>query len=459
MNLAQITKKYEDYKKGLEQDLHKLDDIKKEVSEELFLIKTETLKSPEKIKIESGQTIEEWGHDFEEFYKSAIFPISCILPLQTVIAHFSTKINTLFSSKEINMELDPIVPSSREIYRIIKQLPEEIVSFALDGFGTNSLINVYKEGEESFTSAFELLTNKSEIKDELVLFVKLFDLGSNVEQVFHINDENTFEAVKFYLRECMASVKEHPDLENTNALFDAFGPDQYISIDHNTSRMSIDSQRHIDYYKRLLLKYIKISPNFDLYTQQCADNILQHPDYIDFNNKLLIECEAILRKETVEAKGMEFLCSSVEESRKRGNGKTEKPFPLPFPEHLGITDKKEQLKFLENLFNKLAPKFFAENTRLDIFQYLLGGGDKPNDYRGERIVWKGDFAHVQIFYVCYYDIDVPNKKSYDWEPLKKIFFIKGRKDVSSNGKKNVENPRYSEYFKTFENYITNAKPI
>ena len=249
MNLAQITKKYEDYKKGLEQDLHKLDDIKKEVSEELFLIKTETLKSPEKIKIESGQTIEEWGHDFEEFYKSAIFPISCILPLQTVIAHFSTKINTLFSSKEINMELDPIVPSSREIYRIIKQLPEEIVSFALDGFGTNSLINVYKEGEESFTSAFELLTNKSEIKDELVLFVKLFDLGSNVEQVFHINDENTFEAVKFYLRECMASVKEHPDLENTNALFDAFGPDQYISIDHNTSRMSIDSQRHIDYYK------------------------------------------------------------------------------------------------------------------------------------------------------------------------------------------------------------------
>lgn len=412
MNFDQITKKYEDYKKGLEQDLHKLDDIKKEVSEELFLLKTETLKSPEKIEIESGQTIKEWENDFEEFYKSAIFPISCILPLQTVIAHFSTKINTLFSSKEINMELDPIVPSSREIYHVIKQLPEEIASLALDGLGTDSLVNAYREGEESFTSVFELLTNKSEIINELVLFVKLVDLGSGVEQVFNINDENTIEAIKFYLKECIASVKEHPDLENTNALFDTFGPEQFISIDHNTSRMSIDSQRHYDYYKQLLFKYIKLSPDFDLYTQQCADKILQNPDYIGITNELLAECEQTIKNESM---GEESTVSTKNDELK----------PLPFPYEIIKIKKDKKRAFLDELYDLLLnpespDKPYIQYDQKNTFIYLFGGSEeKPSPCI--PVLWLRQKNELQAFLLAFFGENAG--KDLGWSKLNNYFWL------------------------------------
>ena len=456
MNIAQITKDYEDYKKGLEQDLHKLDDVKQNWSEELIFYKNETLKMPDKLQEESGQSVEEWEKGFEELYKSAMFPYTCVLPLLTIISHFVTKTSTPFSTEGVNM---PKNPSVRDVYRVLSKIPENTALFFLDSIGIGFMIDAFRDGEDGFASAFVSLENKTKIMDELVIIAKAIELGSFAECVSEINDMNTLEAVKFYMQEFKNSVRSHSDFEYLNSVFDA-DLDHFIQMDNNTSSIIVDDAGVTDLFKKLLIKYIQLSPDFDSYTQACADKILNNPDYLDITNELLEECKTEITKESEETKNREAQCVADEKPGKRGNGKVKKPFPLAFPNHIGITEKEAQLKFLDKLYNTLIEnKFVSKDTRLDVFQYLLGGGNKPNDYKGERIIWNNDLPHVQIFYLCYYGITIPKTSSYDWEPLKKIFAIEGKTDISSNAKKNVENQRYSEYFTTFKDYITIAKPI
>lgn len=461
MNLEQITKNYEEYKEGLNQALHKLDDYKQKCNEEFLLLKAEMLKSPEKIQEESRQSIDEWKKDFEELRSSILFPITCVLPLQTIIAHYLVKNSVPFLNEEVDLIIKTKNPSVRDIYKTFKQLPENVTVSIFNNIGIGFIIDAFRDGEDCFYVKFESLENKSEILDELYFIAKTFELGSNVEQLFDINDENTLEAVKFYIQEYKDSVKAHPEYKNTNAFCEAFDPNQFVQVDHKTSRISVDLNRSLDYYKQLLMKYIELSPRFDSYTKKCADKVLQNPDYIDITNELFEECEAEITKESDETMKLESQGGADEKPQKRGNGKIEKPFPLAFPNHIGITEKETQLKFLDKLYKTLIEnKFVSNDTRLDVFQYLLGGGNKPNDYKDERIIWNNDLSHVQIFYVCYYGIPVPNENgNYDWEPLKKIFSIEGKKNISSNAKKNVENRRYSQYFETFKDYITIAKPI
>ena len=115
MNLEQITKNYEEYKEGLDQALHKLDDYKQKCNEEFLLLKAEMLKSPEKIQEESKQSIDEWKKDFEELRSSILFPITCVLPLQTIIAHYLVKNTVPFLNEEVDLIIKTKNPSVRDI--------------------------------------------------------------------------------------------------------------------------------------------------------------------------------------------------------------------------------------------------------------------------------------------------------------------------------------------------------
>lgn len=390
MNIEQIIKNYEEYKEGLDQALHKLDNYKQKCNEEFLLSKAEMLKSPEKIQEGSGQSIDEWEKDFEELRSSFLFPITCVLPLQTIIAHYLAKNSIPSLNEEVDLIIKTKNPSVRDIYRIFKQLPENVTVSIFNNIGIGFIIDAFRDGEDCFYVKFESLENKSEILDELYFIAKTFELGSNVEQLFDINDENTLEAVKFYIQEYKDSVKAHPEYKNTNAFCEAFDPNQFVQMDHKTSRISVDLNGSMNYYKQLLIKYIELSPRFDSYTKKCIDKVLQSPDYIDITNELLAECKEELKQESI----------NNEEHNIPENNEL-KPFPFPYN---NIKIEEEQTKtFLEKLYEKLLNsegKQYLEKGQKELFVYLFGGSEeKPNTC--VPLVWLRQKNELQAFLLAF----------------------------------------------------------
>lgn len=413
MNLEQITKNYEEYKEGLDQALHKLDDYKQKCNEEFLLSKAEMLKSPEKIQEESRQSIDEWEKDFEEFRSSVLFPITCVLPLQTIIAHYLAKNSVPFLKEEVNLIIKTKNPSVRDIYRIFKQLPEKVTLYIFNNIGIGFIIDAFRDGENCFYNKFESLENKSDILDELFFIAKTLELGSNVEQLFDINDENTLEAVRFYIQEYKDSVKAHPEYKNTNAFCESFDPNQFVQVDHKTSRISVDLNGSIDYYKQLLMKYIELSPRFDSYTKKCADKVLQNPDYIDITNELLAECEELIKVAGPTEKDSGFV-------------KKDKFEPLPFPYKLSGISKDKKRLFLEDLYESLlAPPSpgqpFIHDDQKESFVCIFNGSKEATSPCAP-ILWIRQLNELQAFLKALYGKNAG--QSPKWSIFNKYFWIK-----------------------------------
>ena len=392
MNLEQITKNYEEYKEELDQALHKLDDYKQKCNEEFLLSKAEMLKSPEKIQEEFRQSIDEWEKDFEKFLSSVLFPITCVLPLQTIIAHYLTKNRVPFLKEEVNLIIKTKNPSVRDIYRIFKQLPEKVTLYIFNNIGIGFIIDAFRDGENCFYNKFESLENKSDILDELYFIAKTLELGSNVEQLFDINDENTLEAVRFYLQEYKDSVKAHPEYKKTNAVCDAFDPNQFVQMDYKTSSINVDLNRILDFYKQLLLEYIELSPRFDSYTKKCADKVLQNPEYIEITNELLAECEQTINNESMGEESLNI----VEKDELK---------PFPFPHNIINIGPKQVKPFLERLYEKLLNndgKQYIEKNQKDLFVFLFGGSEEQPTSPCVPLVWLRQKNELQAFLLAFF---------------------------------------------------------
>lgn len=401
MNIGQITKNYEDYKKGLEQALRKLDDYKQNCSEELIFYKNETLKKPDKLQEESGQSVEEWEKGFEELYKSAMFPYTCVFPLLIIISHFVAKGRVSFPQEAIDV---PTNPSVRDIYRLLSKLPENTAVFIFDSIGIGFMIDSFRDGEDGFASAFVSLENKTKIMDELVIIAKAIELGSFAECVSEINDMNTLEAVKFYIQEFKNSVRSHADFEYLNSVFDA-NLDRFIQWDNNSSSIIVDEDGIMDLFRKLLIKYIQLSPDFDSYSQACADKILNNPDYIDITSKLLAECEEELKRES-----------------NQNTPENNELHPLAFPyNHIKI-NKNQVRPFLEELYRTLSEgKQYIEKGCEEQFVFLLGGSDEcPASCA--PLLWLKQKNELQALLIALYGENAGNNPG--WEVLKKYFWWK-----------------------------------
>lgn len=410
MNIDQITKDYEDYKKGLEQALHEVEDYKQKWREELIFIKQESLKMSEKLQEESGQSVEEWEKDFEELYKSTMIPYTCVLPLLTIISHFVTKASAPFPKEGIDL---PPNPSVREIYRVLSKLPENTALLILDSVGIGFLIDVFRDGEDGFASAFASLDDKTKIMDELIFNVKTFELGACAKRVSEVNDENTLEAVKFYLQGYKNSVRAHPDYEYLNSLFDA-NLEGFVQIDNNSSSIIVDESGITDLFRKLLLEYIKLSPDFDPYTQACADKILNNPEYIEFTSKLLAECKEELKRESI--------CKEKPDSVYDGE-----LLPLPFPyENVKLKEAQKE-SFLAELYELLLnanvnrDKPYIQTNKKELFVYLFGGFEaKPVPCT--PIIWLRQKNELQAFLLALYGNNAGNDPG--WAKFNNYFWWK-----------------------------------
>lgn len=160
-----------------------------------------------------------------------MMPYTCVLPLLIIISHFVTKTSALFPTESFDL---PKNPSVRDIYRGLSKIPENAALFILDSVGIGFLIDVFRDGEDGFVSAFASLDDKTKIMDELIFCVRTFELGAFAGCVSEINDENTLDAVKFYMQGYKNSVRAHPDYEYLNSFYDA-NLDNFIQIDNNSS--------------------------------------------------------------------------------------------------------------------------------------------------------------------------------------------------------------------------------
>lgn len=452
MNIQEIIKDYENYKKGLEGDLLKIEGIRQKQKEDLFEVKKEHLQFPDKTQKETGLSIEKWENEFDEFCTLSLFPATCILPLQYIITHFEYKKGIEFLSiHNINSSINLLDTSAGDIFQIMRQLPEHLALFVLDKICSNlnlNLLDSYKEGEDSFVNAFDMLNNKSDFINEWLLVMKVIVDGQSVEQLFIYNDnEDTIEAIKFYFQGIVDDVKKLPKLELTNEFCDAFGNDLYKTDEKGM--LYIDLEDKVEYYKKLLLRYLTLSPRFDSFTKKCADKTLQHPDYLEFNNELLAECKEIIKNANVD--NQDGNDGAKIESSKRQTKNI--PFPLPFPEHFEINKNKQNI-FFKTLYNELVKrKFISSDTRLTDFQYLLGG-EKPEDYNGAKIVWLYSKTQLHCFFICYYG-DTAGKE-YGWKVLNKMFTIEGD-DHLENNPSDVKSASSKPYIDTFKSIIERAK--
>ena len=345
--------------------------------------------------------MEEWEKDFEELYKSAMMPYTCVLPLLIIISHFVTKTSALFPTESFDL---PKNPSVRDIYRGLSKIPENAALFILDSVGIGFLIDVFRDGEDGFVSAFASLDDKTKIMDELIFCVRTFELGAFTGCVSEINDENTLDAVKFYMQGYKNSVRAHPDYEYLNSFYDA-NLDNFIQIDNNSSSISVDEIGITNLLRKLLLKYIKLSPDFDTYTQACADKILNNPDYLELINKLLLECEEELKSESIL-------------NTPENNELT----PLAFPyNHIKI--KKNQARpFLETLYRTISGgRQYIEKGCEEQFVFLLGGSDEcPASCA--PLLWLKQKNELQALLIALYGENAGNNPG--WEVLKKYFWLK-----------------------------------
>lgn len=425
MNIKKITKDYEDYKEGLESDLLKLEGIRQKYKEVLLEMKKELLPFPDKTQKETDFSIEKWENDFDEFCNLSLFPITCILPLQYIIVHFKYKKSFKFLSiPAIDSSINLSDTSASNIFQIMKQLPENISLIILDNICSElnvNLLDSYKDGEDSFVKAFDTLNSKSDFINEWLLEMKAIVDEQSVEQLFNIDDENTIEAINFHFQGIVDDVKRHPKFEYTNEVCDAFEND-YFKTDEN-GMVCIDLEEKIEWYKKLLLRYLTLSPRFDSFTKKCADKILQHPDYLDLNNELLDEC----RKE--------------KEHREDGI------IPLPFTTSVSI-DKNDRIMFLNELYNTLADRRYVDSNKCDDFVYLLGGGSKcPENL--VPINWLKQKNQLQAFCSAYLD----KNTDIEWSELNSYFTWKGGPPKLSNSCAVIP----KNYIKTFTTYFEECK--
>lgn len=414
MNIQEIIKDYENYKKGLEGDLLKIEGIRQKQKEALLEVKKEHLLFPDKIQKETGLPIEKWENEFDEFCNLSLFPVTCILPLQYIIAHFEYKKGIEFLSIHgVHSSINLLDTSASNIFQILKQLPEHLTLLILDNICSElnvDLLDSYKDGEDSFVNAFDQLNNKSDFINEWLLAMKTIIDSQSVEQLFNIDDENTIEAIKFYFQGIVDDVKNQPKLELTNESCEAFGKDLY-ETDKN-GMLVIDLEDKIEFYKKILLRYLTLSPRFDSFTKKCADKILHHPDYLELNNELLDEC----RKE--KEKGC-----SIDGNGANGDNSI---MPLPFTTSVSI-DANNRVSFLTELYDKLVDKRYVDSNKCDDFVFLLGGGSKcPKNLA--PIKWLKQKNQLQAFCSVYLNKDT----NIEWSTLNSYFTWKGGSPKLSN---------------------------
>lgn len=416
MNIQEIIKDYENYKKGLEGDLLKIEGIRQKQKGDLFEVKKEHLQFPDKTQKETGLSIEKWENEYDEFCNLSLFPVTCILPLQYIIAHFEYKKGIEFLSiNDINSSINLLNTSAGDIFKIMKQLPEHLALFVLDRICSNlnvNLLDSYKEGEDSFVNAFNMLNNKSDFINEWLLVMKVIVDGQSVEQLFIYNDnEDIIEAIKFYFQGVVDDVKKLPKPELTNDFCDAFGNDLYKTDEKGM--LYIDLEDKVEYYKKLLLRYLTLSPRFDSFTKKCADKILQHPDYLVFNNELLVECKEELKQESI--------------SKEKPDSVDDELSPLPFPYEKVKLKEAQKESFLAELYELLLnasvnpDKPYIQSNKKELFIYLFGGiGAKPVPCT--PIIWLRKKNELQAYLLAFYGNNAGNDPG--WAKFNNYFWLK-----------------------------------
>jgi hypothetical protein len=454
MSLKELRRIKEEYRIELEQIAHKYD-------KEVRFLKTlhdnlQNYEEQEKSMISDGCIPPQNKKNTEiEWVKYLLFSFEIVLPLNCVLDYYDSKGKWMFDPEllqEIDFDFDAIKHTPRDIFKLIMKLPEYLVLATFNDYCSNNrvdaLFDAYKQqDEEGFVREYNQLQpgEKQKIQETLISIGRgincsmlMVELGGELE------NSESFES-DFHLVAEQFNEYVNEDKELASVFGGMFSREGEFINDNNTA---IYFQKAKDLYKQDLLFRMVNEYKMDSFTKDIIEKIIQNPDYLDITNELLTECEDTIR-------------ITIAEFRKKNNSTgqdnqfklSNKPFPLPFPEHLEINKNKQNV-FFKTLYNELVKrKFISNDTSLTDFQYLLGG-EKPEDYNGAKIVWLYTKTQLHCFFICYYG-DTAGKK-YGWKVLNKMFTIEGD-DHLENNPSDVKSASSEPYIDTFKSIIERAK--
>lgn len=403
MNLEQLKKKTENNRKALDKVLRCYDSIAQMIDESLRKLKEE-ISSPEvRQKLleklnEIDTSIEEFEAQITDEFENEKFHISCNLPLDAIIMYYYGDIsflaNTLSGETDIDIPLN--IHSSRDLYHLLLQLPDNLVLRILDRICSENdsfmVLDAYqRKDEKSFVHAFECLKSKSNIIKEFVILAQTCNLLTLSKEILPMESPSIddLEATAGYIQEIAISSQSLPNLQALNNAFNL--------IENGYDKQLLKSQ-----YKQTILDYLEIESKLDKFASERAKKILENPKYYEVTKDLLAECEKEKNKSATKSIG-----------------------PIAFPDSI-LIDKSKRSAFLDKLFDKLEPKYIEVNQR-EHFIFLLGGNtDRPKDLA--RINWKENKNTLQAFCRAYLGIS----ENVPWTKLNPIFTVKNEEPKLAN---------------------------
>ena len=368
MNLDKLRQKTEEYRNGLEQAAHQFDEFKQIITEKMQIFDAEDLPAEEKKVMEEAgcAPIPKILSALNETKKALLLSVSAS-SLGNVLKYYDSQGKTMISLSE-NCDIDSEAQTPREIFRLIKQLPKydvidllDIICRENDSF---ALLDAFKQDNENgFVIAFEQLKEKHNTIDRILSFAQKHSL---IPMAMDLLKEAPIE------REDYTAVLNDIDIAAPvfNNILSGIGLQQ-LNLDelYSNGTPLMTQQDAETFYKKILLSYLRCKPKMDDYTIEVAEKIIQNPDHLDIVNKLLVECEEIIKKE-----------SMGEESQYVAEKDELKPFP--FPHNIINIEPKQVKPFLERLYEKLLNsdgKQYLEKGRKDLFIYLFGGSEEQPD--------------------------------------------------------------------------------
>lgn len=411
MNLDELRQKTEEYRNGLEQAAHQFDEFKQIITEKMQIFDAEDLPTEEK------KVMEEAGcapipiilSALNETKKALLLSVSA-LSLGNVLSYYDSQGKTRINLSE-NCDIDSEVQTPREIFRLIKQLPKydvidllNIICRENDSF---ALLDAFKQDNENgFVFAFEQLKEKHNTIDRILSFAQKHSL---YPVAIDLLNEASIE------REDYTAVLNDIDIAAPvfNNILSGIGL-QPLNLDelYSNGTPLMTQQDAEALYKRFLLSYLRHKPKMDDYTIEVAEEIIQNPDHLDIVNKLLVECEEVIKKESIR-----------EEST--GSTKNNELEPLPFPyENIKIKKDKKRA-FLDELYELLLnpenpDKPYIQHDQKNTFIYLFGGSEEKSS-PCIPVLWLRQKNELQAFLLAFFGESAG--KDPGWSKLNNYFWL------------------------------------
>lgn len=419
MNLEELHKKQEEFKNGLVQTAHIFDDFRQQLTQwlqELRNSKDMPPKRKEEMEATDQMSAQKVVLAQIETAEALLLHFTITLPLAYVMSYIETKGKWRFDaipSAGLDFDFDTNVHSSDEIYRLIIQLPEYLVLDVLNEINGNSgssAIDAYKQHDaEGFVKSFQQL-EKNERQATIDKFIYIAKVGNYQQLAKEIYDKDyTIEDDFISDMDAVAPIlKEISSSDNCHA--EKYGlpiikPEDLMCLD-GVPHTSLQEMK--ESCKQILLLYLKRKPKMEFFPKEVAEGIIQNPDYIDITNELLVECEDIIRMESLSS-------NNVLEGGLS---------PLCIPYDTLNLEPKQVKPFLERLYEKLLNsdgKQYLEKDQKELFVYLFGGSEVQPD-QCVPLVWLRQKNELQAFLIALFGDNAGEDPG--WSTFNKYFWWK-----------------------------------